>query len=186
MTKSPAAIPPLRLVPRLRLVVSAAWLSVAVLLAGAPSARAQDDVQALSQKVDRLQQQLSDLERQVYNGQAPAGGGGAAPTGDVAANHEVRLQQLENQVSNLTGQIEELRNSIQQLSTRMDKMSQDTDFRLSALEHGQPAAVRLLPVPPPGRLRARLRRAPPLSRRCRTCSRFSRCSPCNRSIPISP
>jgi amidase len=69
-------------------------------------ATAQADGQALSQKVDRLQQQLSDLERQVYNGQAPAGGG-AAPTGDVAANHEVRLQQLENQVSNLTGQIEE-------------------------------------------------------------------------------
>ena len=134
MTKSPAA-------PSLRFALSAAWLSLAVLLAAAPAARAQDDVQALSQKVDRLQQQLSDLERQVYNGQAPAASGGVAPTGDVAANHEIRLQQLENQMSTLTGQIEELRNSIQQLSARMDKMSQDTDYRLSALEHGQPAAA---------------------------------------------
>jgi tol-pal system protein YbgF len=122
--------------PSLRFPLAAIGLAVGVLLVAPPAVRAQDDVQALSEKVDRLQQQLSDLERQVYNGQAPAGGG-AQPTGDVAANQEVRIQQLEGQVSNLTGQIEELRNSIQQLSTRIDKMSQDTDFRLNALEHGQ-------------------------------------------------
>src|SRR5262249_4827712 len=123
--------------PSLRLPLAIA-LAAGFLLAAIPAVHAQDDVQALSQKVDTPQQQLSDLERQVYNGQAPSGGGGGA-TGDVAANQEIRLQQMQSQLSDLTGQIEQLRNSIQQLSTRMDKMSQDTDFRLSALEHGQPA-----------------------------------------------
>ena len=32
-----------------------------------------NDIQSLSDKVDRLQQELSDVERQVYNGQVPAG-----------------------------------------------------------------------------------------------------------------
>jgi tol-pal system protein YbgF len=121
----------------IRFPLAVIGLAAGVFLAVPPPARAQDDVQALSEKVDRLQQQLADLERNVYSGQAPSGGG-VQPSGNVAANQEVRLQQLEGQVSNLTGQIEELRNSIQQLSTRLDKMSKDTDFRLSALEHGQP------------------------------------------------
>jgi tol-pal system protein YbgF len=66
---------------------------------------------------------------------------GGAPSGDVVANQEIRLQQLERQVGDLTGQIEELRNSIQQLSSRLDKMSQDYEFRLNALEHGQPGGA---------------------------------------------
>jgi tol-pal system protein YbgF len=106
------------------------------MLAGAPAARAQNDIQTLSDKVDRLQQELSDVERQVYNGQAPAGG---ASTGAAAASQEVRIQQLETQISNLTGQLETLSYNLKQLSTRLDKLSQDVDFRLSALEHGQPA-----------------------------------------------
>ncbi len=64
------------------------FLAAAVVLAGLlslpPAARAQDDIQSLSYKLDRVQQQLSDLERQVYNGQPPAAGGAA--TGGVAAS----------------------------------------------------------------------------------------------------
>ncbi len=105
----------------------------------APSARAQNDVQTLSDKVDRLQQELSDVERQVYNGQAPAGTAAATDTG-AAASQEVRIQQLETQISSLTGQLETLSYNLKQLSTRLDKLSQDVDFRLNALEHGQPVA----------------------------------------------
>ncbi len=108
--------------------------------AGAPAARAHNDVQSLSDKVDRLQQELSDLERQVYNGQVPAGSVAATGTGEAAANQEVRLQQLETQMGNLTGQVETLSFNLKQLSTKLDKLSQDVDFRLNALEHGQPAA----------------------------------------------
>jgi tol-pal system protein YbgF len=113
------------------------------ILAGTPAARAQNDIQTLSDKVDRLQQELSDVERQVYNGQVPAGSAAATDTGSgaIAASQEVRIQQLETQLSNLTGQLETLSYNLRQLSTRLDKLSQDVDFRLSALEHGQPAVA---------------------------------------------
>ncbi len=119
----------------------AAVLLGLILVASAPAARAQSDLQTLSDKVDRLQQELSDVERQVYNGQAPAGGqpAGGAVDSSAAASQEVRIQQLESQLSSITGQIEQLNYNLQQLSTRLDKMSQDVDFRLNALEHGQPA-----------------------------------------------
>ena len=104
MTKSPAAIPR----PSPRTFRPPGCRSPFCL--SAPRRRGRRTMsRPFREKVDRLQQQLSDLERQVYNGQAPAGGGAAA-TGGVAANQEVRLQQLESQVSTLTGQIEELRN----------------------------------------------------------------------------
>jgi len=113
-----------------------------MLVAAAPAARAQSDLQTLSDKVDRLQQELSDVERQVYNGQAPAGGqpAGGAVDSSAAASQEVRIQQLESQLSSITGQIEQLNFNLKQLSTRLDKLSQDVDFRLNALEHGQPPA----------------------------------------------
>ena len=112
-------------------------------LAAMPQARAQNDVQALSDKVDRLQQEVSDLERQVYNGQSSGSGAVSTDTdsASMAASQEVRLQQLEQQMRDLTGQVEKLGFSVQQLSARMDKMSQDVDFRLTQLEHNQPAAA---------------------------------------------
>jgi tol-pal system protein YbgF len=113
-------------------------------LAAIPQAVAQNDVQALSDKVDRLQQEISDLERQVYSGQGSASGAGAVATdtgaGGTAASQEVRIQQLEQQMRDLTGQVEKFGYNLQQLSARMDKMSQDIDFRLTQLEHNQPAA----------------------------------------------
>jgi tol-pal system protein YbgF len=120
---------------------AAAFLGL-ILVASAPAARAQSDLQTLSDKLDRLQQELSDVERQVYNGQAPAGGQptGGAVDSSAAASQEVRIQQLEGQLSSITGQIEQLNYNLRQLSTRLDKLSQDVDFRLNALEHGQPAA----------------------------------------------
>src|SRR6266478_7370774 len=76
------------------------------ILAGTPAARAQNDVQTLSDKVDRLQQELSDVERQVYNGQVPPSGSATGGDSAAAASQEVRIQQLETQISNLTGQLE--------------------------------------------------------------------------------
>src|SRR5271154_4334042 len=126
---------------RLGRVVPALVFGLAA-LAAMPEAGAQNDVQALSDKVDRLQQEISDLERQVYNGQGSGTGAVATDTGggSTAASQEVRLQQLEQQMRDLTGQVEKLGFSLQQLSARMDKLSQDVDFRLTQLEHNQPAA----------------------------------------------
>jgi len=134
------------------LSASALAAAAIVFLAAPLPAQAQNDIQSLSDKVDRLQQELSDVERQVYNGQVPAGTAAASGDTSATANQEVRIQQLESQLSSMTGQIEQLNYKLQQLSTRLDKLSQDVDFRLTALEHGQPAAGGAAPtgVPPSG------------------------------------
>src|SRR5476649_2762410 len=119
--------------PQRPILSTASLLALACLVSGifgviAP-ARAQNDIQTLSDKVDRLQQELSDVERQVYNGQVPAGGqpAGGAVDSSAAASQEVRIQQLEGQLSSITGQIEQLNYNLQQLSTKLDKLSKDVD-----------------------------------------------------------
>jgi tol-pal system protein YbgF len=104
-----------------------------LLLAGAVPALAQESVQSLSDRVERLQRELSDLERYVYAG---TGGTTGASTGNVAASQEVRLQQLESEIGRITGTFEELSFRIDQLSQQLERLSKDVDFRLSALEQG--------------------------------------------------
>ncbi|HLI13586.1 MAG TPA: tol-pal system protein YbgF [Alphaproteobacteria bacterium] len=116
-------------------------LAMVTLIAVAPPAAAQSaDVQALQQRIDRLESDLAILQRQVYlNGgnasAAPsAGGGQVAPT--EAASLETRVSQLESEMQSLTGRIEELGHNVDLLKSQLDKLSKDVDFRLTALEHG--------------------------------------------------
>ena len=107
--------------------------ALVVFLSVATPAAAQD-VQSLQDQLQRLQRELSDLERYVY-----AGSGGVpttAPAGNVAATQEVRLQQLETQISQITGRIEELSFRVDQLGQQVERMNADIDFRLRALEQG--------------------------------------------------
>lgn len=107
--------------------------ALVVFLSLATPAAAQD-VQSLQDQIQRLQRELSDLERYVY-----AGTGGVpatAPTGNVAATQEVRLQQLETQISQITGRIEELSFRLDQVAQQLERMNADIDFRLRALEQG--------------------------------------------------
>ena len=107
--------------------------ALVVFLSVATPAAAQD-VQSLQDQLQRLQRELSDLERYVY-----AGSGGVpttAPAGNVAATQEVRLQQLETQISQITGRIEELSFRVDQLGQQIERMNADIDFRLRALEQG--------------------------------------------------
>ena len=125
-----------------------AWALGAIALLTSPGpARAQDvDTRALHQRIERLESDMSILQRQVYLGAggtgssraaaAPgaAGGGQVSPT--VAASLELRVSQLEDQMQGLTGRIEEIGHSVDLLKGQLDKLSKDMDFRLSALERG--------------------------------------------------
>lgn len=119
----------------------------AVFLALTGPAFAQDvDTRALQQRLERLESDMSILQRQVYLGAggagssrpaaAPgaAGGGQVSPT--VAASLELRVSQLEDQMQSLTGRIEEIGHNVDLIKTQLDKLSKDVDFRLTALEHG--------------------------------------------------
>lgn len=119
-------------------------LALLVLLALQPQARAQD-VQALQNQVDRLQRELTDLQRTVYQGGTAATGSTAAadlPTGS-AARLEVRLGELEQSLRQLRGQIEEMSFRINQNQERLEKLSADVDYRLTELEGGNPSGAAL-------------------------------------------
>jgi tol-pal system protein YbgF len=60
----------------------------------------------------------------------------------VAADQEVRIQQLEGQIRSLNGQLEQMNYRVQQMSDRLDKLVADMDYRLRQVEGGN--------APPPG------------------------------------
>lgn len=112
-------------------------LSAFALTAGGGAAIAQS--QNLIDRVERLQKELSTLQRHVYGGGTQAGAaaavgeGGAKPLG---ARVELRMSQLESQVRTLTGDVEQVGFQINQLSQRLDKLVADVDWRLQRLEQG--------------------------------------------------
>ena len=128
---------------RLRPVLAVPFLAAVLLLTiGSSDALAQsNELQNLIQRVDRLQREISTLQRQVYAGgeiPQPAPGAPVAAGEDVqpavAARLHTRLSDLENQLRNLTGQIEQANFEVSQVMVRLDKLVGDVDFRLRELE----------------------------------------------------
>ncbi len=115
-------------------------LALAILLVGLCTplvARAQGrSVQVLVDRIEQLERRLRDMERQFYRGGAAprsaAPAASAAPT--QAADVELRLVQLEDQIRGLTGRTEESDHQTRQLAKRYEKLVGDVDFRLKELE----------------------------------------------------
>jgi tol-pal system protein YbgF len=108
----------------------------------------------LQEQIDRLQRDLMDVERLIYRGGTPPSAGGEGAQSTSTANNQfadiqVHFNSIEDQLRSLTGQLESTSHQIQVLSDRLDKLQQDVEFRLNALEgHGQPAGTS--PTPAPG------------------------------------
>ncbi len=115
----------------------------------APPAAAQEaDLRSLTGELQRLRNDIKDLQRFIYRGevvQQPAAPEGSAPAVDSdagarAARVEVRLGQLGDELRSLTGQIEEVAYRIDTMASRIDKLISDVDFRLTAIERAQAGA----------------------------------------------
>jgi tol-pal system protein YbgF len=112
-------------------------------------ARAQDS--NTLDRLDRLERDLSMLQRQVYRGgpsMAAPGGGGSTSAADI----EIRMERLEAQMRDLTGRVEQTANGMEQLRQRLEQINSDLDVRLgqagggaAGLAPGRPGAV----GPPP-------------------------------------
>ena len=126
--------PATRLRPAFRRALVLLFLAA---LAGTPvAAHAQDpQVRTLIDRVERLQREVTDLQRTVYRGEAPPPGS-VAPADGNAAQMLLRVQQLEDQLRQITGQLEELTYRQTQLEQKVDKINADTDLRLQQLEGG--------------------------------------------------
>ena len=110
-------------------------LCLAGLVLAAPAMAQDSQTRALVDRVDRLQREVTDLQRTVYRG-APPPPGSVAPAEGSNAQLLVRVQQLEEQLRQITGQIEELNYRNAQLEQKVDKINADTDLRLRTLEAG--------------------------------------------------
>lgn len=133
-------------------------------------------MQQLLNRVDRLQRELSTLQRQVYKGEAPPPSAAlplAPAAGDPgnAARNSIRITQLENELQQLTGRIEEIGFRTQQIQARLEKLVADMDRRLTALEGGSQSGAQSAPdsgiVPqsarPPSNVGLQLRPPPAVS-----------------------
>jgi tol-pal system protein YbgF len=90
------------------------------------AARAQD--RALQDRLERLERDLSMLQRQVYRGgPSPVVGAGSAGAVDT----ELRMDRLEAQMRELTGRVEDAVNGVQQLQRGLEQINSDIDVRFS-------------------------------------------------------
>ena len=90
------------------------------------AARAQD--RGMQDRLDRLERDLSMLQRQVYRG-APSQVASAGSASAVDA--ELRMDRLEAQMRELTGRVEDAVNGVEQLRRRLEQINSDLDLRFS-------------------------------------------------------
>lgn len=102
------------------------------------------DMQELVDRLERMDRDIKALNLKVYRGtdavSAVTPGTGEDVKGPLGARLSIRVNELEAQLRQMTGQIEETAYRISQLNTRLDKLVADVDYRLTALEGGNPSA----------------------------------------------
>jgi tol-pal system protein YbgF len=137
-----------------------AALAGMVLLAGTmlwtSPAAAQSDVN-LQSRLNRLENDVQTLNRQIFRGgAAPTGsnatGGGSGMPSSLAADFEIRMSRLESELQTLTGKYEETTFGITQARERLDKLASDLEYRLSEIEsklNAAPAAAENQSAPAP-------------------------------------
>jgi tol-pal system protein YbgF len=120
-------------------------------------AAAQADVN-LQGRLNRLENDIQTLNRQVFRGgPVPQGGSGASGGGipnSLAADFEIRLSRLEGELQTLTGKYEETVFGITQARERLDKLSSDLEYRLTEIESklsAAPVAAESHPAPAPAK-----------------------------------
>ena len=103
---------------------------------------AQDaDMQGLVDRLERMDRDIKALNLKVYRGtNTVASISGEELSGPLGSRLSVKTNQLETQLRDLTGQLEETAYRITQMTTRLDKLVADVDYRLTALEGGNPSA----------------------------------------------
>ena len=100
------------------------------------SARPQD--RALQDRLERLERDLSMLQRQVYRGGSPPVAAGV----NAAVDTELRMDRIEAEMRDLTGRVENAANGVEQLRRRLEQINSDIDVRFG---QGQGPSAAALP-----------------------------------------
>ena len=119
-------------------------------------AQLQSDARAMYDRMDRLERDITLLQRKVYKSDsadytaqpsgARAGANYSAETSPAPAEGNLshlymKIADLEKLVATLTAELEELKYAQQQLQERQNKMNADIDFRFSELATQQEKAL---------------------------------------------
>lgn len=105
------------------------------------------------QRIDRLEKQVQQMQRQVFPKGRPADTAGfsddPAASQSSVVNLDQRLDALEKQMADLVRQSEENGNRLRTLETGLGQMKSDQDQRISALEQKMAEAASAPPVQAP-------------------------------------
>ncbi len=117
-------------------------------LAAVPAGAQDTDLRGLSEELQRLGNDIKDIQLYIFRGADPAASimeageqQGGSEYAEIAARLEVRFGEVEDQFRSLTGQIEEIAHRIGIVSDRVEKLVSDVDFRLNAIEQAQAEAL---------------------------------------------
>jgi tol-pal system protein YbgF len=114
-------------------ISAAGWIAAGCLVLGLTGGIARaDEVDDLREEVEQLKEQVLYLQNQVPTSGYSGGGGG----GNLAAQQEVRMQQIQQQITQLTGQIERVELKVNDVAAQLERMQKDTEYRLGVLEGG--------------------------------------------------
>lgn len=113
-------------------------LAFSTALLSGPALGQSYDPYNLEERLQRIEDQLRDLQDQVSQGGGAVNGGGGG--GDVS---QQRLNDMEASLRNLTGQVEQFGYDIRTIKDKLTQLETETNFRLNQLE-GNPGGS-----PPP-------------------------------------
>lgn len=147
--------------PSLLLAATLSTLTPAILAGAASPAWAQAETRALLERIERLERDLTLVQRNAARGGAPAASSGAgtgsmvitspalqgqspppsgpsvpvtAAEGDTLAKLHLRLSNIEAQMRAMNGQIEEAGYKVNSVNQRLDKIAADNDLRFKEIE----------------------------------------------------
>lgn len=113
---------------------------LAGLLLSEPASAQSGETGPLLERIEQLRRDITDLQRYVYRSGAPAAPGSASSPAGVGTGADDRpaallhVTALEGDLRGLTGVIEEIRHKVDTAGRRLDKLVEDIDFRLAAIE----------------------------------------------------
>lgn len=112
-----------------------------LIAAGAALAQSGDmDPRGIANRLDRIEREISDLQRQTYSGGASSGAPVVMDSGVGTADLQARVVELEERVRDLNGRLEEAHHRAEMLQRNLEAFQQDVDLRFRDAGGGSPAA----------------------------------------------
>ncbi|GMV62306.1 MAG: hypothetical protein AMXMBFR74_14740 [Parvibaculum sp.] len=122
-------------------VAAVALVGVPLIVAGTALAQSGDmDPRAVANRLDRIEREISDLQRQTYSGGGSSGAPVVMDSGASTADLQARVVELEEQVRTLNGRLEEANHRTETLRQNLEAFQQDVDLRFRDAAGGSSAA----------------------------------------------